>query len=348
MPDLTRMRWWGPLAAILVLAAWVPSCGSAFSAAGPADGGMAETSAGDGEAVGDDTGAAADGCGAPSTCPELGWVCGSGEDACGHAVVCGACKRVNDVCVAHACRCVQIECKDVGADCGTIPDGCGGTRSCGTCGAGMNCGGGGYLKCGSAACVPRTCAGDGGDSAQCGQIADGCGGVVDCPDTCVAPQVCGVGTDANHCGCKPQTCATLGWVCGKGDDGCGGTLECGTCDGGTCDPNAHTCSCVPSKTCSSLGYTCGTYTDSCKSHETCGSDPTLVDLSTCTDPAHPHLYECPCSGVVGTSSSGVMQLAIPIQDGGLVKCQAGPTPPVPGWDCVATGPAPTHEWCCAQ
>ncbi|UCD03362.1 MAG: hypothetical protein JSV63_01875 [Candidatus Aenigmatarchaeota archaeon] len=42
--------------------------------------------------------------------------------------------------------------------------------------------------------------------------------------------------------CKPTTCANLGYSCGSWPDGCGGTLQCGTCQGGfacsagTCEP----------------------------------------------------------------------------------------------------------------
>lgn len=33
--------------------------------------------------------------------------------------------------------------------------------------------------------------------------------------------------------CTPATCETLGAMCGDQDDGCGGTVSCGTCEGGT-------------------------------------------------------------------------------------------------------------------
>jgi len=40
--------------------------------------------------------------------------------------------------------------------------------------------------------------------------------------------------------CTPKTCEDLGWECGKGDDGCGGTVDCGTCsDGKFCDSDHH-------------------------------------------------------------------------------------------------------------
>lgn len=36
-------------------------------------------------------------------------------------------------------------------------------------------------------------------------------------------------------GCEPTTCDDQGFACGEQDDGCGGTLECGTCDLGDCE-----------------------------------------------------------------------------------------------------------------
>jgi hypothetical protein len=46
------------------------------------------------------------------------------------------------------------------------------------------------------------------------------------------------GATLGKCGdapCVPVTCADLGAVCGPADDGCGGSLECGTCvDEETC------------------------------------------------------------------------------------------------------------------
>jgi len=52
------------------------------------------------------------------------------------------------------------------------------------------------------------------------------------------------GQDAN---CTPRTCRELGFDCGEGSDGCGGTLSCGTC--------------APPSTCSGGGvyHVCGTF-----------------------------------------------------------------------------------------
>ncbi len=48
-------------------------------------------------------------------------------------------------------------------------------------------------------------------------------------DGCCAPG-CTSETDSD-CTCTPKTCADVGATCGEVDDGCGGTLSCGTCSG---------------------------------------------------------------------------------------------------------------------
>ncbi len=57
---------------------------------------------------------------------------------------------------------------------------------------------------------------------------DGC-----CPNNCEF-------ANDNDCACVPDTCNGLGLVCGNHPDGCGGTLNCGTCTNGTCN-NAGQC-----------------------------------------------------------------------------------------------------------
>ena len=68
--------------------------------------------------------------------------------------------------------------------------------------------------------------------------------------------------------CTPTTCSALGYTCGSASDGCGNTLNCGTCSSGTCTSNKCVCA---AKTCSSLGYTCGTATDGCGGTLNCGT-----------------------------------------------------------------------------
>jgi hypothetical protein len=80
-------------------------------------------------------------------------------------------------------------------------------------------------------CVPRTCADQG---INCGPAGDGCANQIDC-GPCTAPNTCGGGGVYGQCGypdagsCTPRTCAQLGYDCGVNGDGCGGTIDCGTC-----------------------------------------------------------------------------------------------------------------------
>ena len=68
---------------------------------------------------------------------------------------------------------------------------------------------------------------------------NGCGGV--CPDQCPAKTSC----NPQGCtcqACSAESCQSLGKDCGQWDDGCGGTLDCGDCPGGSCSADGH-CSC---------------------------------------------------------------------------------------------------------
>jgi hypothetical protein len=61
--------------------------------------------------------------------------------------------------------------------------------------------------------------------------------------------------------CARQTCESLAKTCGTHDDGCGGTLDCGTpCVDGACEP----------KSCEQLGKACGRHDDTCGGMVDCG------------------------------------------------------------------------------
>jgi hypothetical protein len=87
-----------------------------------------------------------------------------------------------------------------------------------------------------ASCTPLTCQGQGYD---CGENGDGCGNSIQC-GTCPEPEICGA-AGFSKCGggyglgpdgapiCTPTTCKALGFDCGPAGDGCGGLLQCGTC-----------------------------------------------------------------------------------------------------------------------
>ena len=140
-------------------------------------------------------------------------------------------------------------------------------------------------------CTPLTCAAFPG---KCGVQGDGCGGVTADCGTCTAPATCGGGGTPSVCGypdggtCNPTTCTKLGFNCGQVGDGCGGTLNCGTCTspdtcGGGGKPNVCgypdagctpiTCAAFPSTTCGEQGDGCGGHTvfcNPCTAPATCG------------------------------------------------------------------------------
>jgi hypothetical protein len=77
--------------------------------------------------------------------------------------------------------------------------------------------------------------------------------------------------------CEPESCESLGRNCGPVDDGCGTTLQCGTCEspescgGGT---EAGVCAvptgCIP-RTCAQAGADCGVVADGCGGYVECGT-----------------------------------------------------------------------------
>jgi hypothetical protein len=81
----------------------------------------------------------------------------------------------------------------------------------------------------------------------------------------------GLGFIVDYPACVPKTCAALNYGCGSADDGCGATLQCGTCSTGqSCSDNTCASSCV-AKTCASLGYSCGSQSDGCGGALDCGT-----------------------------------------------------------------------------
>ena len=292
---------------------------------------------------------AASGC-MPKSCTDLGFTCGQNNDGCGNVIDCGSCPVASDYCGgggyskcgsgattgggadgggdsgATTSTCTPVTCLALGYTCGQSGDGCGGILDCGsTCPSGQYCGGGGFSRCGGGVtvdggqvCTPKTCA---DLNYGCGSAGDGCGGSLDC-GTCPSPQFCG-GGGFNNCGgggvtadggqvCAPKTCANLGYTCGSAGDGCGGSLDCGTCTspqfcggGGfnTCGGGGVTADggqvCTP-KTCAGLGYNCGTAGDGCGGSLSCG---------TCTSPQY-------CGGGGFDTCGGSTAAA----DGGAVAC----------------------------
>lgn len=164
---------------------------------------------------------------APDTCTSLGVSCGTPSDSCGRTLNCGSCIRGVTNCVGGSCVPIIVCAPDcAGKSCGD--DGCGG--SCGSCSTGFSCDAGGI-------CVAEI------DS--CGDCGDGLFNFCDEQECNEIGEILGVmciyndGFFANTCTeffCTPDTCAGFGYECGIQSDGCGGTLNCGSCSAGaSCD-----------------------------------------------------------------------------------------------------------------
>jgi hypothetical protein len=248
----------------------------------------------------------------PRTCAEQGFGCGAAGNGCGAAIECGACNVEGQTCggggTPSQCGaprpCVRKTCADYPADnCGPLSDGCGGLLLCGdggasarTCAFPQTCGGAGVPSVcgGTGACIPKTkaavCLGTtGARGSTCGPVANGCGGSIDCGDcTNVAdgcgadpskPGVCAAKSSADAAACKKKTCTDLGFGCGPAGDGCGGLLDCGSCEspqtcGGGGQPSqcGGTGACIP-KTCADYpSNSCGPVPDGCGKSLTCGAN----------------------------------------------------------------------------
>jgi hypothetical protein len=276
----------------------------------------------------------------PPTCTKVGCgaqTCGPASDGCGGQQDCGQC-GAGQACHGTPSACVTIPvCTPVACpvnDCGTYPDGCGSLAACQPCPGGQICGGGGTAnKCGTPACAPLTCAGQG---IQCGQTGDGCGNVLTCP-TCPPGTTCGGAGVPNQCGapaCTPATKCPVGKNCGDWPDGCGGSIHCGDCGPGqTCGgggaPNVCGQATCTAKSCVQQGAECGTISDQCGGVLTC---PQCGANQFCNG-------QNLCVGLTCTAKT-CMQLGVqcgPTADGcgGLVDCGTCPA----GQGCGAGGVA---------
>ncbi len=195
-----------------------------------------------------------DRCGTNETCTGSGpWAC-----RCDGALRCGG----SDSCCPGSGGCVDTDtdennCGGCGVRCATGETCRGGTCQCGAGSTWEPMCTGTDVCCGAAGCLTL------GTNANCST----------CGDACTLPQTCGGGGASNMCGCTPTTCGDLGFDCGLAPDGCGGTLDCGTCTGGdSCGGGgtANVCGCTPD-TCGSLGFDCGSVSDGCGGTLNCGT-----------------------------------------------------------------------------
>lgn len=94
-----------------------------------------------------------------------------------------------------------------------------------------------------------------------------------CDSRCCGDQCCEKPDDVCYEGvcCTPTTCETQKTVCGQIQDGCGGTLECGTCPAATpyCSDEGQCLECITPEDESCGAFACDTQNAVC--YDTCGS-----------------------------------------------------------------------------
>ncbi len=177
---------------------------------------------------------------------------------------------------------------------------------------------------------------DSGGTCPTNRVVPGCGcdqigKTAACGDGGVS--VCGQSGEFSTwgpCSCTPTTCAALGANCGSVSDGCGGTLECGTCSapahphgsgritcGGGGTPNV--CGCSP-RSCKEADADCGTISDGCGGKLVCGS---CHEPKTCGGGGVANA--CGCKPTT-CAEAGVNCGSVPDGCGGTLDCGSCKTP----------------------
>ena len=156
-------------------------------------------------------------------------------------------------------------------------------------------------------CIPA-CAG------KCAGASNGCGGLCptdDCPNTCCGTVCCLSGQVCNPSGicCTPLTCHDYGYECGEQTDGCGGTQDCGSCEGENTFCNA-------SGRCECLYLHCGT---SC-----CARDQICYNDSCCTPSWH-DTSPCNCTPTACAGCEGEKTQSDGCGNTRRVPCSLPPT-----------------------
>ena len=139
--------------------------------------------------------------------------------------------------------CTPTTCVAEGYECGLPPDGCGDELDCTSPG----CSGGEVCDSNFSCCTQDLdpCNNLYAPSKDCGFWPDNCGVSIDCGDT-----DCGDGAGGDVCNdgvcctslTQTQVCVTTpepDYECGDWDDGCGGTVNCGSCTGGEACRHRH-------------------------------------------------------------------------------------------------------------
>ncbi len=92
--------------------------------------------------------------------------------------------------------------------------------------------------------------------------------------TCIRNEQCASGIcdpQTRRCACTPTISCPAGQTCGTAEDGCGGTLECGTCTGTGERCVSGQCVCTPDNAAACTGLECGIATNNCDQTVSCGT-----------------------------------------------------------------------------
>jgi hypothetical protein len=202
--------------------------------------------------------------------------------------------------------------------------------------------GGGGSSGGDGNCQPTTCEAQG---KNCGPIVNGCGDIIEC-GSCSGDQVCGL-VELNVCTSPADACvhhtqaqACAGKECGLESDGCGGTIDCGSCPDGQgcgveeafqcgvivggsatdCAARIESCASVGAR-CGLIGNGCGGTIDctaelgACPSGELCGVDePQQCGTFAACQPLDPSVA---CADQCGIVSNGCGAEV----NGGVIDCE---------------------------
>ncbi|MFO0624041.1 MAG: hypothetical protein U0325_00370 [Polyangiales bacterium] len=131
-------------------------------------------------------------------------------------------------------------------------------------------------------------------------------------------------------GCVPRTCEQQGINCGPAGDGCGGSLQCGTCasgltcGGGGMPGRCGAPGCTP-RTCESAGANCGPVSNGCGGLLQCGTCPAG---QSCGGGGRPSVCGTPSGATTCTprTCGSVGANCGPVSDGcgGLLECGTCP------------------------
>jgi hypothetical protein len=193
---------------------------------------------------------------APHTCataPDGNQRCGSHSNQCGLSFNCGSCAGGYTCSSAGECTCPGTVCSGACVDTNTDVNNCGG------------CGNQCVLVEGTPSCTSGCCS----PLSRCGSS---CVNLVEDPNNCGAcGNVCTHGIcNGGTCLCEPSTCGSV--TCGTISDGCGHTLNCGTCGSGEVCRGGSCQTCVPScagKRCGASNGCGGTCFGSCSGTFAC-------------------------------------------------------------------------------